>query len=239
MDFDNALRLFACLSLVIGAIECFAGFKIMKAMLGICGFFIGSMIGVIIGVTSGSVTLGIIFVVILGVGIAVLAYKLYLAGVFILTAFMAAAAVYLMCMNVIMTLFIAVLAGAVSVFFVKPAVVVVTAFSGARIVLASAYMVMQVGIGENPVITAVLWMIIALAGIACQYVTTQKSKSGRMRADSFFKSVNPSMTFSERKYPGMQRAYRNFCIKCGCELAGYASRCPRCGFDFDDNSRQN
>ena len=51
-DFDNIIRLFASISLIIGAVECFAGFKIMKAMMAIWAFFIGAVPGVIIGVLS-------------------------------------------------------------------------------------------------------------------------------------------------------------------------------------------
>ncbi len=233
MDFDSIIRLFACISLVIGAVECFAGFKIMKAMLAIWGFFIGAMLGVVIGVATESTVFGFIMVLVLGIGLAVLAYKLYLAGIFILTAFLTGIAFYVIFENIAVSILLGIGIGVLAIFFVKPVVIISTAFSGAGVILSSAYLMMDLGMNANPVVTAILWIPIALTGIVVQFITTQNTKSDKMGIKPL-KSPNPSRTFSERKYPGMQRAYRNFCIKCGYELQGTTNKCPRCGFSFDD-----
>lgn len=234
MEFDNIIRLFACISLVIGAVECFAGFKIMKAMMAIWGFFIGAMLGVVIGVVAESTALGVILVLLLGTGLAVLSFKLYLAGIFILTAFLTTIALYIMFENIFIALLLAIGVGVLAIYFVKPVVIITTAISGAGIILSSAYMMMDLGMNGSPVVTVILWIPIALAGIAVQYITTQKIKGEKLGVKAPLRSANPSMTFSERKYPGMQRAYRNFCIKCGCELFGTTNKCPRCGYSYDD-----
>lgn len=228
--FDNIIRFFACISLVIGAVECFAGFKIMKAIMAIWGFFIGAMLGVVVGVVSESTVLGFVLVIIFGVVLAVLSFKLYLAGVFILTAFFTAVALYIMFENIFIALLLAVGVGMLSIFFVKPVVIITTAISGAGIILSSAYLMMNLEMNGSPIISTILWIPIALVGIVVQYITTQKIKGEKEP----LRSTNPSTTFSERKYPGMQRAYRNFCIKCGCELFGNTNKCPRCGYDYDD-----
>lgn len=232
--FDNIIRLFACISLVIGAVECFAGFKIMKAMMAIWGFFIGAALGVVIGVLAESTALGVILVIIFGVTLAVLSFKFYLAGIFILTAFLTTIALYIMFENIFIALLLAVGVGVLAMYFVKPVVIITTAVSGAGIILSSAYLMMDLGMNGSPVVTIILWIPIALAGIAVQYITTQKIKGDKLGVKSPLRSPNPSMTFSERKYPGMQRAYRNFCIKCGCELFGTTDKCPRCGYTYDD-----
>lgn len=233
-EFENIIRLFACISLIIGAVECFAGFKIMKAMMAIWGFFIGAMIGVVIGVVTESTALGVILVVIFGVALAILSFKLYLAGIFILTAFLTTVALYIMFENIFVALLFAVVVGILAIYFVKPVVIITTAISGAGIILSSAYMIMDLGLNGSPVVTVILWIPIALSGIAVQYITTQKIRSNKLGMKAKLKSPNPSMTFSERKYPGMQRAYRNFCIKCGCELLGTTDKCPRCGYSYND-----
>ena len=233
-EFESIIRFFACISLIIGAIECFAGFKIMKAMMAIWGFFIGAMLGVVIGVLADSTALGVILVIVFGVTLAVLSFKFYLAGIFILTAFLTTIALYIMFENIFIALLLAIGVGILAIYFVKPVVIVTTAISGAGIILSSAYLMMDLGMNGSPVVTVILWIPIALAGIAVQYITTQKIKGDKLGVKSPLKSPNPSMTFSERKYPGMQRAYRNFCIKCGCELFGTTNKCPRCGYTYDD-----
>lgn len=233
-EFDNIIRLFACISLIIGAVECFAGFKIMKAMMAIWGFFIGAMLGVVIGVVAESTVLGVILVVVFGAILAILSFKLYIAGIFILTAFLTTIALYIMCENIFVALLLAIIVGILAIYLEKPVVIITTAISGAGIILSSAYMIMDLGLNGSPVVTVILWIPIALAGIAVQYITTQKIKSNKLGMKAKFKSSNPSMTFSERKYPGMQRAYRNFCIKCGCELLGATDKCPRCGYSYND-----
>ena len=233
-EFGNIIRLFACISLVIGAVECFAGFKIMKAMMAIWGLFIGAALGVVIGVLADNTALGIIFVLLLGIGLAVLSFKLYLAGIFILSAFLTTIALYIMFENIFVALLFAIGVGVLAIFFVKPVVIITTSVSGAGIILSSAYLMMDLGLNASPVVTVVLWIPIALAGIAVQYITTKKIKGEKLGVRAPLRSKNPSMTFSEKKYPGMQRAYRNFCIKCGCELFGTTSECPRCGYSYDD-----
>ncbi len=233
MEFEGIIRLFACISLVIGAVECFAGFKIMKAMLAVWGFFIGAMLGVVIGVATESTVLGFIMVLFLGVGLAILAYKLYLAGIFILTAFLIGIAFYVIFENIVVSILFGIGVGVLAIFFVKPVVIISTSFSGAGIILSSAYLMMDLGMNANPIVTAILWIPIALTGIAVQYITTQNTKADKVGVKPL-RSPNPSRTFSERKYPGMQRVYRNFCIKCGYELQGTTNECPRCGFSFDD-----
>ena len=234
MNVDDIIRLFTCISLVIGAIECFAGFKIMKAMMAIWGLFIGAMLGVVLGVNAKSILLGIVFVLLLGIGLAVLSYKLHLAGIFILTTFLTAVALYVIFENIVVAILIGLIVGGLAIYFVKPTVIITTSFSGAGIILFSAYKMMNLELNTNVIATVMLWIPITLAGIACQYITTQNARAKKSRKRVSSTSHNPSMTFSERKYPGMQRAYRNFCIKCGCELQGVTEECPRCGYSFDD-----
>lgn len=233
-ELGNIIKICACFSLMIGAVECFAGFKIMKVMTAIWGFFLGAATGVGVAVLTGSPVLGVATVVILGTLIAVLSFKLYLAGVFIMTALLAAATFFIISQNAFTAILLGVCVGAVAVFFVKPLVICTTAISGAGTILSSAYAIMSLQMSESPVVTVILWIPIALSGIAVQYVTTRRIRAEKSAVAAQAYSPAAAPTFSERKYPGMQRAYRNFCIKCGCELFAAAGKCPRCGYDCDD-----
>ena len=48
------------------------------------------------------------------------------------------------------------------------------------------------------------------------------------------KDYSDSGALIEKKYPGFQKAFRNFCIKCGYDMSDLGGKCPRCGFDFDE-----
>ncbi len=234
LDFEAMIKLFAAVMLLFGAVECFAGFRIMKVMLAIYGFLAGTVIGVVLGVRSDSVALGLLFVVAAGTVLAALSYKLYQAGIFLMAMFLVSVAGFLVFDSLPPAMLTGFAAGILAVLFTKPVVVVTTAFSGARLMLSAAYMLMGLDTDADPVVTVVLWLVITAAGIACQYATTKgDAKTQRMPLNSTATvAVNPA-SFSEKKYPGMQRAYRNFCIRCGTEM-GTASKCPKCGFRFDD-----
>ena len=231
MDTEGIIRIFAGISLIIGAVECFAGFKIMKAMLAIWGFFIGAILGVIVGVLSQNTILGLISVIVFGVILAVLSFKFYVAGVFILTAFLSTIAIYIICQKIFIALPLGIIIGVLAIYFVKPVVIISTAISGAEVMLSSACLMMN--LTESRFITSVLWIPIALLGIIVQFITTRKINGDTDMKSSFSAPDSPE-TFNERKYPGMQKAYRNFCIECGYELSGTTNICPRCGLRCDD-----
>lgn len=228
--FDGAIKVLAVFTLIIGALECFAGFKIMKVMMSVWGFIIGATIGIVIGVVSESAGLAISLGLVFGIVLAILAYKLYLAGIFILTSTLTFATIYLVSKSVPVGVIIGLVVGVAAMFFVRIVVICSTAVSGAGMILSSAYALMELNADS---IMIILWIPIALAGILCQFMTT--SKTAAIASLKIFqdKRDGDTMTFSERRYPGMQRAYRNFCIKCGCEMSG-SEKCPRCGFEIGD-----
>lgn len=232
--FYSFIRFFASVSLVIGAVECFAGFKIMKAMMMIWSFFIGAMLGVILGVAADSTVLGFLMVIVFGVLLAALSFQFYSVGIFILTVFLTAIAIYMIFENIWLSLLISVGTGVLAMFLVKPVVIVTTAVSGAGMIIFSAYLLLLKDLNPSPVVTGILWIPIALTGMLVQVVTTGKMKDKIFRIEQPLRSQNPSRTFSERKYPGMQRIYRNFCIQCGSGLTEDKKKCLSCGYHYDD-----
>lgn len=222
MNTDAIIKVFACIPIIIGAVECFAGYKVMKTVLAILSFTIGAFLGVLIGVSTNTV-LGVISVLVFGIGLAVLAYNLYHIGIFILIIFLTTVAVNMICREIIISILIGFLLGVLAVFLEKPVIIISTSFAGAGIMLSSALFMAGFRLQDILALSAVLWIVMALAGMVCQYFTTQDDASEYTTA---------YRSFSERKYPGMQRAYRNFCIMCGFEMNSSSEKCPRCGFSY-------
>lgn len=232
MQIDDILRIFSCVSLVIGAVECFAGFKMMKALLSIWSFFVGALLGVVAGACVESVALGLICVLIFGTGLVVLSYRFIVAGVFCLIAFLMSIALYIVFDNIFIAILLGIGVGVIAIYFVKPVVIVSTAFSGAGVILASAYMMMALDISDSPVAAGILWVPIAIAGIGVQYITTVKKVKENKKQIAQKNGENHIK--SDKKIPsGMQRAYRNFCIECGCKLSEINERCPLCGSEIE------
>ena len=222
MNTDVVLKVFLCIPIIVGAIMCFAGHKVMKTVLVILSFMVGAMLGVLIGVSANTV-LGVISVIVFGVGLAVLAYNLYHIGIFVLIVFLTTVATYMICREIIISVLVGFLVGVLAVFLEKPVIIISTSFAGAGIILSSALYMAGFMLTDALVVSAVLWIVMALAGMVCQYFTTP---------DEVPEYTTAYRSFSEKKYPGMQRAYRNFCIMCGFEMNGSSDECPRCGFSY-------
>lgn len=212
-------KIFACVMLLVGAIECFAGFKIMKFTLALWGLGIGVACGTAIGIEWQSTVTAVVFSLIFGAVLALSSFKMHLFGTFIKNTFLIAFAMCSVTEDIPTALIVGTICGGAATYFSKHGVIACTAFSGARAILFFAYIVMSSE--ENPLVSVFLWIPITAVGIAVQYVTTKGNEKKRVT------------TWSERKYPGMQKAYRNFCIKCGNELRG-ADKCQRCGYNYED-----
>jgi len=227
------IRWFACLSMILGAIECFAGHKIMRLMIVVWGLFWGMFLGVVTGVKTDYALLGVLVFLLLTVGFVVLTRMKYKIALSVFIIFLSSVASYLMYKNI----FFAILVGAVFGFLVwyykKDVSIIVSAVSGAGIILVSAYLMMKVPFYDNPVITAILWVPIALVGIGCQYITlyiSEREKKSKQKSRSGSSQKNKR---GDRQR-GLQKAYRNFCIKCGHTMNADSGICPECGFDFDN-----
>jgi len=232
MNIENIIRWFACFSMILGAVECFAGHKIMRLMIVVWGLFWGVFLGIITGIKTGYVILGMLVFLLLFVGVIVLIRTKYKITLSLFIFFLASVASYLIYKNI----FFAILAGAafgtLVRYYKKDISIIVSAVSGAGIILISAYLMMNVSFYGNSIINAVLWIPIALVGIGCQYVTLYISEREKRSRLNKKKGKSPGNKHSD-KQRGFQKAYRNFCIKCGHTMNSDSSICPECGFDFD------
>lgn len=230
---ESIIKYLACISLVIGAVECFAGFKIMKFATPIWACLAGIVLGGIIGVAVDSTLVAVMASIILGVSFALLSCVFYFAGIFTVSSFCGAVSFYLICDNTYFALLVAMGVGLLSVYFVRYTLISSSAIFGSGVVLLSAYCLMSIEMRDNPIITAIVWIPMATVGIFVQFITSPNIVGAKAGIGTLRKKSSSVVTISERKYPGMQRAYRNFCIKCGCELLG-SKVCPICKYRCDD-----
>ncbi len=139
-DFTNAISQsiygngVLIISLIFAFISCFNGYKLFKFLIRIYGFlaigFIGLLIGAMIGVSSD-----IMWLMGLGFGILgiFLSYKFYKFMVFVAIAFQAYAVIVTIIPISFVALILSIVAGSLSLMFIKPVIAISTASSGAMI----------------------------------------------------------------------------------------------------------
>lgn len=127
---------FFMIGLIVSLIWCFFGFKVFKIYIGICGFFIGGLLGCIIGELLSEKIGGIAYVFILICAIvgAIVAYKLYTLGVFFtgLLAMLVVGGIITYAISeslkasIIVGLILGAVLGSILVIFNKPAIIIST-----------------------------------------------------------------------------------------------------------------
>lgn len=232
MNFDILSKIYACIFMLIGSAECFAGYKLSKSIPEIKGFFIGAMAGIAVGFYTGSPVIGAVLIFSIGCFFAFLSAISFYTGKIIVSAFTVWASVILVFHNFLIACIAGFVAGIATLFFTKHSVILATAFSGIGIVLASAYFLMDTDMASTFVLTLCLWIPVTGFGAVCQYITNPKS-SETISGIAFSSKPKPKPAVAnDSPYPGMQVAYRVFCINCGLRLPENKI-CPRCGFAID------
>lgn len=207
------------LLMLAGALECFAGYKLIKDSTLLWGFLMGAVIGVDFcaeqeNLTSGTIAAVVAGMLVLGIADLIVAWKWPVAGeVFQMGTLVIVVLVFTLPWAAVSVL-LGVAVGVWTVFHRRRAIIVTTAFSGACVILLSAYAL--VNMTGYYGVAILMGSIIMLAGILCQMITTKPEEA--------------SASVSEPAYPGFQRAYRNYCICCGYALDGETNICPHCGF---------
>ncbi|MCC8098133.1 MAG: hypothetical protein LIO44_06225 [Eubacterium sp.] len=231
------------ISLIMGLLECFAGFKVMKFITALFGVGLGIAIGVSIGVAADNTGVMIIAVLLFGAGLGFAAYTLYKIFVFLLVFVLVCGAAYLLTDIAVVAVILGIAAAAAAVFLIKPVVIITTAIGGASSVVTVLMSFFETVPAQHRLIYTLLLLAFAAAGMFVQYVTNTKNPWDLNSFKKMF-TINignkaaeeEQFSFSERKYPGLQRAYRNYCINCGCELSASEAdeSCPVCGFKIED-----
>ncbi|MBE5996805.1 MAG: TMEM198/TM7SF3 family protein [Lachnospiraceae bacterium] len=190
---ENALAkiqmILLLLSLVLALMQCYFGYRFLKFWIGVLGFFLGTAVGFAVSLRFFEVRTWYPWAIGLTAGalLSLLAYKLYLAGVFVFSGFTAASAVYAVTELPAVNSFLAnlkgetlhniiviavcliafIVVGILSVKYAKPFIIIVTSLSGA--LLASRTLVRLIpSMEEKPV-----WQLAAAAALGASGVLLQ------------------------------------------------------------------
>lgn len=180
---NQVMQAISFITLIIGIIQCFFGYKWLRFALAVSGFMTGAVIGSIVGLIGGLnstdsvsdvVNMIIAVMVIFGIIGAVISYKVYKLGVFLigfsgvyLISLLTSLAGRLMSGNdsiaaaFVTALIPAVVAGVLMVKFTKPLIIIYTGISGAYTAAVSLAVLMDGG-------TFFFTVALSIAGIYIQ-----------------------------------------------------------------------
>ena len=176
-------------TIVIALLQCFFGYRLLKVWVTIIGFLLGFVLGFGFSAAfiKGEAYLPTVIGIAAGVLLALIAFKLYLLGVFIFCGFIAFGAVRTIPVSdegiwktVLLVLAVAafVAAGVLAVKFSRPCIIAITAVSGAFQVVHSLQPQIPV-LASNRALSLVTAVVIAALGIAVQFMTTKDEKNRR------------------------------------------------------------
>jgi len=197
----ETLEVLTLVGIVVGAIQCFFGYRLFKLVLGLTGFIVGA---VLVGtlsyeVSGGQQLLALIGGLVGGLVGAVLLVTLYFVGVFVIGAFLGAVlagAVFGATGHEpvgVVLLLAAVACGVVALVFQKLMIILATAFGGSwNVVTGIAFFATRSFNPMDPetllraggsVVNGVLlaWLVLGLAGLVVQYRTQPREEVRRHR----------------------------------------------------------
>lgn len=185
---QEVLYVFIGLSILVGTLLCFFGYRIFKFILGLIGFLLGGALTVAIGYTFSQEEVFVLLVGLVGgfVG-AALMVALYYVGVFLIGALLGGIvgtvlyAVAESNPDPAALLILAVIAGVIALIFQKFMIIVSTGFGGAwSVVIGMAYYteevvhisnLEQIFRSEGSHLYAILlsWLALGIVGVIVQY----------------------------------------------------------------------
>jgi len=190
MDLHQELRyVFIGLGILVGALQCFFGYRLFKFILGLIGFLLGSALTVAIGSTY---SIEVILVLLLGlmggfIG-AALMVALYYVGVFVIGSLLGGILGIVLSPDPVVLLIFAVISGVMALIFQKFMIIVSTGFGGAWMVvtgiayffaetlyLSSLEQTLRSG-GSISFTILLCWLALGLAGVIVQYRSSPKKE---------------------------------------------------------------
>ena len=171
---------------IFGALNCFFGYKLLKVWMAVCGFMIGAAAGFLIAarfLTERNIVFGITAAA--GIVGSVLAYQIYLVGVFFLGWMMSVAAVIAFVRSlpigdkeklvvIAAGVLLGLIVGVLIVKFARPSIILVTGISGGISTATAAFSLLKL---EQPVLVVTgAGILLAIVGIMVQFLTTPGHK---------------------------------------------------------------
>lgn len=185
------------LSILIGAIQCFFGYRIFKFILGLTGFLVGGILAGTIGYAiSQEESIALLAGLVGGVIGATLLVALYLVGVFLIGAILGGIlgtvlfAVAESNPEPAVLLLLAVIAGTIALIFQKFMIIVSTGFGGAWSIVAGIACLTTEGIdptniertfrsaGSHLYAILLCWLALGIVGVIVQYKSAPIEKEG-------------------------------------------------------------
>ena len=196
---------FALVSILVGALVCFAGYRIHKAILGMFGFAVGAMVGYgIAQVSLGLDTLPSMLIAVvggvIGGGLFVVLYYVGIFGLGVAAGYvtgMAWAVAFDTGSGDVAGLVLGLIFGVVALVLHKVVIVLTTAAWGAARIVAGVAILMGAGFSPLALLSdpgrletsgqvtlmAVAWFVVTVAGILTQYRVTGRGDYRRRKGD--------------------------------------------------------
>lgn len=196
----NGLNVIIGFMVLLGAVQCFLGYRIFKVILGLTGFFIGGLLAGSAGYDVSQQELVALLAGLVGgiIGAAVLV-GLYFVGVFVIGAFLGGILGGALCAVVgtspepLVLLILAILTGVVALFFQKFMIIMSTGFGGAwSVVTGIAYFTTGAidptrlesifrASSVQMYVILLCWILLGLAGVMVQYKSAPAEKEAFRR----------------------------------------------------------
>ena len=179
---ETYATIFLLFEVIFGALNCFFGYKLLKVWMAVCGFIIGATGGFLIAarfLTERNIVFGITAAA--GIVGSVLAYQIYLVGVFFLGWMMSVAAVIAFVRSlpigdkeklvvIAAGVLLGLIVGVLIVKFARPSIILVTGISGGISTATAAFSLLKL---EQPTIVMTgAGVLLAVVGILVQFLTT-------------------------------------------------------------------
>ncbi|APC42008.1 TM7S3/TM198-like domain-containing protein [Clostridium estertheticum] len=169
---SECIRIIAIVTFLLTFLQCFLGYKLFKFWVTVCGFFTFGIMGGVVSNTSSDNAGMAMFIVLLSALLgAFITFKLYKVGIFILCGFMGFLLGYVLTQVVTLGIIMALVLGVLSIFFVRPVIIVSTSLSGGLIAGISLAKVLDISSFATSIIIGILF---AGFGMVVQFATNKK-----------------------------------------------------------------
>lgn len=166
------------IAMILGLLECFLGYRILKIQVAVMGFLVGVALGMdIMGALVGILWLSILVGVLLGLLLGFISFKIYKLGVFFTVAFFGFSIAFLFTHSALIALIIGIVLGILGVFLTKHIIILITAFGGASILANGVGNLIYGSSDAAPFwLTALIVVVVGVIGAVVQFTTTRGMK---------------------------------------------------------------
>ena len=183
---ESAGQVVLAFTLLFAVLQCFFGYRLLKIWIGLIGFLLGFVLGFLIsrGLVHGEAYIPALIGIAAGVLLALVAYRIYLIGVFVYCGSVAASAIRSLplpreegwdTLGIVLCVAAFLVVGFLATKFARPFIIVVTAATGA-VRAADALKNMSASLTQNTTLVWLIIVVLAAAGMAVQFCTTRERR---------------------------------------------------------------